>query len=72
MSFYAEYVEGYAESCIGGRVPRRGVVRRILDYFRQTRTERATARALGMHDGVHDRALRTRAEVEAEIARLLD
>lgn len=72
MTGYDEYVRGYADSCIGGRLVRRSLVARVLDCLRPGRTERAIARALGIHDGVHDRALRTRTEVEAEIERLLD
>jgi hypothetical protein len=68
---YDEYVRGYADSCIGGRFVRRGLFARVLHYVRPGRTERAIARALGIHDGVQDRALRTLAEVEAEIERLL-
>lgn len=71
MSAYDAYVRGYVDSCIGGRVMRPGLLVRVLDYIRPARTERDIARALGVHDGVQDQALRTRAEIEGEIERLL-
>jgi len=67
---YRAYVEGYSRSAIGGRAELPGLLHRLLTQVFHRRAW-VVARALGIYDGVQDRALRTRSEVEIEIERLL-
>lgn len=67
---YRAYVEGYSRSAIGGRVKLPGLLHRLLTRVFHRRAW-VVARALGIQDAIQDRALRTRAEVDAEVERLL-
>lgn len=67
---YRSYIDGYTRSAVGGRAPAQGVLTRVLLRVVGGRRS-AVALALGVQDGVTDRELRSRVEVEAEIERLL-
>lgn len=67
---YRSYIDGYTRSAVGGRAPSPGLLTRVVLRIIGGRRF-AVALALGIQDGVKDRELRSRIEVEAEIERLL-
>lgn len=71
MSLYIGYLRAYSDAC-RTRPREPGIVARTLDFVFPGRERRAAVRAIGMADGLMEKPLRSKAELQAEVARMLD